>query len=79
MAWTAADITAVEDAIRALISGEAVQSYSIGGRNVNHMTLAQLQAQLDRMRADIETETAGGLPGLGYGVPTKWGEKGGNP
>jgi chemotaxis receptor (MCP) glutamine deamidase CheD len=56
MAWTLADLTAVEDAIRAKITGGAIQSYAtdIGGRNVTHMSLESLQ----KLRAEIAEEIA---------------------
>jgi len=42
------------------------------------MTLAELQALRDEMRAEGEGEATGGLPWLCMGLPTQWGQKGGN-
>ena len=50
MAWTAADLTAVEDAIRALMTG--AKSYAINGRSVTKADLGELRA----FRSEIQAE-----------------------
>lgn len=59
MAWTSADLTAVETAIRKRISGGAVDSYAIGGRNVAYMPLEDLRSLRDEMRREIEAKKSG--------------------
>lgn len=54
MAYTAADLTAVETAIRNRISGGAVDSYGIGSRRLEYMKLADLRA----LRREIADELA---------------------
>jgi len=49
MAWTSADLDAIDDAIKAKMTGGAVQSYSIGDRNVTHMRVDELM----RLRRDV--------------------------
>jgi len=44
----------IEIAINALMTGGAVQSYSIGGRSVQKIPLSELQ----RMRKDLKDEIA---------------------
>ncbi len=46
-----ADINSVNDAIRGLISGGAIQGYSIAGRTVSKYSLADLQ-NLKKMYQD---------------------------
>ena len=65
MAWTSADVTAVETAINARISGGAVQSYSIGGRSLSYMSLAELRElrreMLIELNASTTTRTKGSI------------------
>lgn len=71
MAWTSADVASVEAAIRARINGSAVASYSIGGRNLKYLDLAELQTLLTEMRADVNAEaTKSSLP-IHYVVPAR--------
>ena len=51
MAWTTADLTAVEDAIRGILDGKTV---SFGGKTVSYESLAELRS----LRADIAAELA---------------------
>lgn len=53
MAFTQTDIEAVETAIRARISGGAVNRYAIGTRNVEYMTLAELQTLRNQMKNEV--------------------------
>jgi len=43
----------VETAINARMTGGAVQSYSIGGRNLQYITLAELIKLRDTLRQEI--------------------------
>jgi hypothetical protein len=51
MAWTTADLTAVEDAIRGILDGKTV---SFGGKTVSYESLAELRS----LRKDIIDELA---------------------
>lgn len=51
----AALLVAVKTAIAARLNGGAVQSYSIGGRNLQYMSLMEL----NKMREDLEKRVAG--------------------
>ena len=59
MAWTAADLTAVEDAIRGVLDGKTV---SFGGKTVSYESLPELRALRQEMLQEIaiEAETGGG-------------------
>jgi len=79
MAWSAADITAVETAIRALISGGAVQEYSLrGGQNTKFMTLKELRDLRAEMSSEINIVDDGYMPGVINAVPERWGANVGN-
>ena len=45
----------VENAINARISGGTVQSYSIGGRNLQYIPLTELMKLRDQLRREIAT------------------------
>lgn len=73
MAWTQADITAVQDAIRALIAGRPVQDYTVtlpggGTRQTKYMTIGELRALLDEMRSEMKASQV-----LVPHVPTRFG------
>lgn len=60
MAWTAADLTAIEDAIRAKIAGNAVQEYRIGDRFARYIPLSELYDIRDKMKADVDAAAGNG-------------------
>jgi len=43
----------VESAISARLNGGAVQSYSIGGRNIMYMTLSELMQARDKLKREV--------------------------
>ncbi len=43
----------VENAINARVTGGAVQSYSIGGRNIQYIGLEELRKLRDQLRREI--------------------------
>lgn len=47
----------VEAAIEARLSGGAVQSYSIGGRNLQYVTLEELRKLRDQLKREIASES----------------------
>ena len=57
----------VENAINARMTGGAVQSYSIGGRNLQYIPLPELMRLRDQLRREIagygETTTYAGFKG----------------
>ncbi len=65
MAWTAADLELVEDAIRALVNtGVPLKGKKVAGREIEYMDLADLQELRSQMRREIEAAGRGsGLPG----------------
>jgi hypothetical protein len=60
MAWTQSDLDAIDSAIQALITGGAVQSYTIGDRQLNHYSLFQLVALRKDVAAIVDEGTASG-------------------
>ena len=44
----------VDDAINARMTGGAVQSYSIGGRNLQYISLTELLKLRDQLRREIK-------------------------
>jgi len=46
-------LTAVETAITARLSGGAVQSYSIGGRNIQYISLGELYKLREQLRKEV--------------------------
>ncbi len=49
----------VETAINNMMTGGAVQSYSISGRNLQHCSLSDLRALRDQLKRELASE--GGL------------------
>lgn len=47
----------VEAALDARLSGGAVQSYSIGGRNLQYITLEELRKLRDQLKREITSES----------------------
>lgn len=45
----------VENAINARLTGGAVQSYSIGGRNLQYITLTELTKLRDQLRKELSS------------------------
>jgi hypothetical protein len=43
----------VENAINARMTGGAVQSYSIGGRNLQYITLSELMKLRDQLKQEV--------------------------
>lgn len=58
MATAQDQLDAVEAAISARLSGGAVQSYSIGGRNLQYVSFKELYDIRDRLRAEINSGTS---------------------
>lgn len=67
MAWTATDLTNVENAIRARLTGGEVESYSIGGRDISKTSLADLYTIRDQIAREVQAATTG--PPFKYVVP----------
>lgn len=59
MAYTEADLTAVEAAIRARLDGGAVDSYAIEGRSLKYVSLAELRELRDEILTEL-SHAAGG-------------------
>jgi hypothetical protein len=59
MAWTTADLTAVEDAIRGILDGKTV---SFGGKTVSYESLAELRSLRKEIAGELadEDEDGGG-------------------
>lgn len=53
-------LTAVNNAILAVLNGGAVQSYSIGGRNLQRYSLKELRDLKAELLAQLAAETSGG-------------------
>lgn len=53
MATSQEMLTAVETAIYARLNGGAVQSYSIGGRNIQYASLTELYKLRDRFKKEV--------------------------
>lgn len=51
----------VENAINARLTGGAVASYSIGGRNIQYISLDELRRLRDQLRRELQTP--GGVNG----------------
>jgi hypothetical protein len=56
---TATLLAAVEQAIAARLNGGAVQSYSIGGRNLQYMTIESLMKLRDQLKAESSSGSGG--------------------
>jgi hypothetical protein len=63
------DLDAVQAAIRALVSGGAVKSYTIGSRRLEKFTLAELIELENRLKAQVARELAAERMANGLGDP----------
>lgn len=63
------DLDAVQAAIRSLISGGAVQQYSIAGRSLSRYALADLMALESKLKAEVKREQMAELIANGLGNP----------
>jgi len=63
------DLDAVQAAIRALVSGGAVQQYSIGSRSLTKMQLEDLMTLESKLKADVKREQMAELMANGLGNP----------
>jgi hypothetical protein len=63
------DLDAVQAAMRAMISGGAVQRYTIGNRELWKMTVADLMALESKLKADVAREKKAELIANGLGNP----------
>lgn len=63
------DLDAVDAAIRAIVSGGAVQEYRIGTRNLKKYDLSELQVLRSRLIAEVKREQAAALVAQGLGNP----------
>ena len=50
----------IEAAINARLTGGAVQSYSIGGRNLQYISLSELRQMRDQLKREIASQTPNG-------------------
>jgi hypothetical protein len=63
------DLAAVEAAMRAMISGGAVQEYSIGGRSLRKIPLAELEVRRQQLKAIVARERKAEMIANGLGNP----------
>jgi hypothetical protein len=63
------DLDAVQAAIRALVSGGAVQQYSIGSRSLTKMRIEDLMTLESKLKADVKREQMAELMANGLGNP----------
>lgn len=63
------DLDAVDAAIRAIVSGGVVQSYTIGNRQLKKYDLAELQVLRSRLIAEVKREQAAASMAQGLGNP----------
>jgi hypothetical protein len=63
------DLDAVQAAMRAMISGGAVQRYTIGNRELWKMTIADLLTLESKLKADVARERRAELIANGFGNP----------
>ena len=63
------DLDAVQAQIRALISGGAVQQYSIAGRSLSRYSLSDLMALESKLKAEVKREQMAELIANGLGNP----------
>jgi len=63
------DLAAVKAAIRSIVSGGGVKSYSIAGRNLQKYELADLIALESKLKAEVNRERAAALIANGLGNP----------
>lgn len=64
------DLDAVELAIRTMISGGAVAEYSIGGRSMRKLPLAELILLRDRLKAQLTNQAKADRIAAGMGNPS---------
>ena len=64
------DLEAVQGAMRALVSGGAVQQYSIGSRAITKMRLAELMELESKLKAEVARERAAEKVAAGLGNPS---------
>lgn len=72
-------LAAVNKAILDRVSGGAVQSYSIKGRNLAYMALGELQALRDALKMEVSREKAAESLNSGHGDPRQLFVRFGNP
>ena len=63
------DLDAVQTAIRTLVSGGAVQQYSIGSRSITKMRLSDLMELESKLKAEVNRERAAEKVAAGLGNP----------
>ncbi len=63
------DLDAVQAAIRTMISGGAVQEYTIGNRRLKKMEMADLLTLEGKLKAEVKREQAAQLAANGLGNP----------
>ena len=63
------DLDAVKAAIRAIVSGGAVQQYSIAGRSLSKYSLSDLMQLEAKLKAEVKREQAAELIANGLGNP----------
>jgi hypothetical protein len=63
------DLDAVQSAIRAIVSGGAVQEYTIGSRRLKKMEMTDLLALESKLKAEVKREQAAQLQANGLGNP----------
>lgn len=63
------DLAAVQTAIRAIINGNGVKSYSIAGRNLQKYEIADLIALESKLKAEVKRERAADMIANGKGNP----------
>ena len=63
------DLDAVKAAIRAIVSGGAVQQYSIAGRSLSTYSLSDLMQLEAKLKAEVKREQAAELIANGLGNP----------
>lgn len=63
------DLEAVQEAIRTLVSGGAVRSYSIGNRNLQRYELSALMELEGKLKAELKREQKAALIANGLGNP----------
>ncbi len=64
------DLEAVQAAIRAIVSGGAVQQYSIGSRAITKMRMEDLLALESKLKAEVARERAAEKVAAGLGNPS---------
>ncbi len=63
-------LTAVNQAIYAHLTGGAVQSYSIAGRNIQKISLNELYQIRDRLKSEVTGASGGGRNYVTFGNPS---------